>query len=63
MNKIFNSPLKRHSIFRFIDVFMAQTSNLGGSFILSTIKKVLDEFSTADEENECTTESELTGCI
>lgn len=42
---------------------MAQTSNLGGSFIFLTIKKVLDEFSTADEENEGTTESEVTGCI
>lgn len=32
-------------------------------YILDNKKKVLDEFSTADEENEGTTESEVTGCI
>jgi hypothetical protein len=42
---------------------MAQHQNLGGSFIFSTMKNVLDQLSTADEENEGTTESEVTGCI
>jgi hypothetical protein len=41
---------------------MDQTSDLGGSFIYGAIKKILNEFSSGDEENEWNIESKVTRC-
>jgi len=42
---------------------MDRTSNLGGSFLCGDIKNILNEFSSADEENEWNLESKVTRCI
>jgi len=42
---------------------MDRTSNLGGSFLCGDIKNILNEFSSADEENEWNIESKVTRCI
>jgi hypothetical protein len=59
------SPLKCHPTFHFIVVIMAQTSDLEGPFIFSTIKeKYWMSFRPQMKRlNVRTTERKVTGCI
>jgi hypothetical protein len=62
LNKILISQPKHHPIFHFTELFVDRISDLGWSFIYGAIKNILNEFSSADEENEWNTESKVTRC-